>query len=299
MLVKLDLWYNYLIQGPMSLRVKTLDRISAKTKSFEGTSMLRQHQALARLFALMFSLTLFSACVEKDFNPDDPAEAFAAAKKPYDDRLYDIALQRLGSFKARFPYSAHAALAELYIANSHFALRQYQEAAMSYQQFIRLYPRHEQVDFAMYRVGESYWSDAPKAIDREQDYTVLAVQEWKRLIERFPDSPHSENAREYIKKGERRIAESVNFIVNFYCRRQIWHSCAYKAIQLIEQYPDFTDLRSNALAKAASSFERMAKQKAKDPESDANIFFRTMSSEELAERGRHFRELSKKMKKES
>ncbi|MFW7378017.1 MAG: outer membrane protein assembly factor BamD [Oligoflexus sp.] len=261
--------------------------------------MRQKHQAIKCLFFFVFSFALFISCVEKDFNPDDPAEAFAAARQPYDDKLYDIAIQRLGGFKSRFPYSKHAPLAELYMANSHFELRQYQEAAMSYEQFVRLYPRHEEVPFAMYRIGESYWIEAPEAIDREQDFTLQAIDEWQKLVRRFPESKYASDAKEFIKKGERRIAESFNFVVNFYCRQELWHACAYKAIQLIDKYPDFADLRLNALNKAAISFEHMAKLKAKDPESDKNIFFRTMTAEELAERGNNFRELAKKLKKSS
>lgn len=268
-------------------------------KSFEGTIMRQTSQVVVSLLVLLLSLNLFSGCVEKDFDPDDPAEAFAEARKPYDNGQYDIALQKLGSFKSRFPYSSHAPLAELYIANSHFELRQYQEAAMSYQQFVRLYPRHEQTDFAMFRIGESYWIEAPTAIDREQDYTVQAIDEWKKLVRRFPDSQYSKQAQELIQKGERRIAESFNFIVDFYHRRKLWHACAYKAIQLIDKYPQFPDLRINALTKAAESFERMSKLKAEDPESDSNIFFRTMSAQELADRGKNYRELANKLKKSS
>ncbi len=123
---------------------------------------------------------LLTACTEKEFDPNDPAKSYGIAKEPYDDENYEIALTKLGEFKSRFPYSKYATEAELLIANSHYELSQYTEAALAYAQFVKLHPRHPQVDYAMFRIGESYWQDSPEEVDREQEYTLKAIEEWQR-----------------------------------------------------------------------------------------------------------------------
>src|SRR6476469_5787081 len=104
---------------------------------------------------LIISALLSTACVEKDVDPNDPAAAFAKARESYDDEMYEISIQRLGEFKSRFPYSKHAPEAELMVANAHYQLGHFSEAASAYEQFAKLHPRHEQADYAQFRVGES------------------------------------------------------------------------------------------------------------------------------------------------
>ncbi len=238
--------------------------------------------------ALIISVILVS-CNEKSFNPEDPADVFAAAVKPYNDGLYDIALQKLGQFKSRFPYSAYSAKADLYTANAHFELANYQEAAVAYSQFIKLHPRHENIDFARFRIGQSYWVEAPEEVDREQDFTARAIQEWQNLLTLHPRSKYAKEAKEKIYLGQKRIAKSNEFIMNFYCKQEKYHACAFKAISILDNYKEFPKVRQAALKKAALAFDKLAEQKAKDPDDDSNIYFKSMTSKGLKQKAEIFR----------
>ena len=105
------------------------------------------------LFLVILGVCL--SCVTDAPDPDEPEEAFKIAREYYDDENYEQAVQKLGEFKSKFPYSKYATLAELYIANSQFELGNYDAAAVEYLQFIKLHPSHPEVPFAMYRAGES------------------------------------------------------------------------------------------------------------------------------------------------
>lgn len=234
------------------------------------------------LFAVL-SL-LFVGCAEKEFDPNNPEKSYGIAKEPYDDETYEIALTRLGEFKARFPYSKFAVEAELLIANSHYELGHYTEAALAYEQFVKLHPKHPKVDFAYFRVGESYWQDAPEEIDREQEYTLKAVREWEKLIARLPDSTYAKQAKELVAQGKRRVAENIAFIYKFYCKQDLYPACAYRALQLADEYGEFSDLRVDALNAAIGALYEVAEMKKKDPESDKNLYFKTMTVEEIRKR---------------
>lgn len=234
---------------------------------------------------------LFFACAEKEFDPNDAEKSFGIAKEPYDDGTYEIAVQKLGEFKSRFPYSKYAVEAELLLANAQYELGHYTEAAVAYEQFVKLHPKHPKTDYALFRVGESYWEDAPEEIDREQEYTTKAIKEWEKLVERMPDSPYAKKAKDLIQQGKRRIAESIAFIFQFYCRQDINHACAYRAIQLADEFPEFPELRIDALEHAIGALEQVAKAKAKDPASDKNLYFKTMSSTEIQARADGFKKL--------
>lgn len=249
---------------------------------------MRTYRTLLLVFGIVAT---FCGCVEKEFDPNDPEKSFAIAKEPYEDESYEIALTKLGEFKSRFPYSKYAVEAELMIANSHYELGQFTEAALAYEQFIKLHPKHPKVDYAMFRIGESFWQDSPEEIDREQEYTLKAIQEWQKLLARFPESEYSAKAKELIKRGQRRVAESIAFTFRFYCKQEIYHACAYRAIQLADEYGEFSDLRIEALEAAIFALGKVADGKAKDPESDKNLYFKTMSADEIRARADNFKRL--------
>lgn len=228
-----------------------------------------------------FFLIIAVACTEERFDPNDPQKSFLLAREPYDDKSYEIALQKLGEFKTRFPYSQYATEAELLMANSHFELGQYIEAAAAYESFVKLHPKHPEVDYAQFRIGESHWQEAPEEIDREQDYTKLAVSSWQKLLKEKPKSKYAGEAAEKLKQGQQRLAESDEFISKFYCKLEIYHACASRSLKLAEDFKQFPKIRKDALNRAAKAFEKMAEIKEQDPESDKNIYFKTMTAQEI------------------
>jgi outer membrane protein assembly factor BamD len=241
---------------------------------------------------IITSLIFLGGC-EDDELSKDPGTAYATAKKPYDDGDYDIAITKLGEFKARFPYSQYAVEAELLIANSQFELENYEDAAVSYSQFAKLHPKHPQLDFALYRVGESYWMLSPEEIDREQEFTHKAVEEFQVLINRLPNSSYSKKAGKLVKEGQQRIADSFEFVAKFYCKQELYHACAFRSINLAREYPQFRKMRKDALVRAANALDRVAEQKKADPKSDKNIYFNSLNAEQIVSLARKLRSEAK------
>jgi outer membrane protein assembly factor BamD len=235
-------------------------------------------------------------CSEKEFDPADPAGSFAIAREPYDEENWDIALTRLGEFKSRFPYSKHAALAELFIADCHYELENYEEATVAYSSFVKLHPTHEKVDYAMYRVGESYWVQAPEEVDREQDFTHKAIEEWRHLTEKFPNSSYSKTAEEKIKEGHTRIARSYEFIADFYCKLEIYHACAYRFEALADKFPEYKDLQKKAYEQASEALIKLSETRKEDPKSDKNLYFKNLSAPELVAKAKELKAKAEKIR---
>ncbi len=268
--------------------------LNVRNQDFQGvTHMPRFVRGIVVLcISALMALTL-GACVEKDFDPNDPKKSFGIAKEPFDDGHYDEAIKRLGEFKSRFPYSQFASEAELLIADSHFQLEHFQESAAAYDTFVKLHPKHPKADYATYRVAESYWEDSPTAVSREQEYTEKAVTQWEEVVQKYPTTPLAQRAKDMITQGRRRMAESVRFVARFYCQREIWHACAYRYTQLLEKYPEQKDVANEALERAAFALERVADAKDKDPGSDKNLYHRSMTSQQIREKAANLRRLMK------
>lgn len=233
------------------------------------------------LFLLIFSFVI-GGCFAKSFDLANPDASFAAARESFDGQDYELAIARLGSFKSRFPYSKLAAEAELLIADSLYALSRYPEALLAYQRFVRLRPRHPRRAYAMFQVGQSHWIEAPTEVDREQNYTYQALAAWRELLTAYPASAEAEQAQKLIEEGERRIAGSFIFIADFYCAQGIYHSCAWRHIELAKQWARFADLAAASRRKAADALEKLLAQKKATPSDNSNVLFKNYSQAELA-----------------
>ena len=128
-------------------------------------------------------------------------------------------------------------------------------------------------------------------MDREQEYTQKAIREWQKLIERLPDSPYAKQARDLVAKGKRRVAESILFVARFYCKQEIYHACAFVSIQLADEFGEYDDLRIEALRYGIKALDYVAEAKAKDPSSDKNLYFKTMTATQIKDRADNFRRL--------
>lgn len=240
-------------------------------------------------------LLLLTACQEKDFDVNDVAGSFQTAKQPYDDKNYEFALKRLGEFKSRFPYSKYAIEAEFFIANCHYELGHYPEATVAYKHFIKLHPKHPSGDFAQFRIGMSYWKDAPEAIDREQDLTAKAIAEWKILEERYKQSKFAAEAKALSAKGEKRIVESEEFIAKFLCKQKKYHACAYRNLQIITNTPThYKEKIKGAMLLAALAIDQMLDGKALD-DNDSNLFFKNGNLVELRQKAAKLRQDAQKL----
>jgi outer membrane protein assembly factor BamD len=252
-------------------------------------------QNLKSLIFILIVHMLTGGCTENKGDPNDPQAAYLSAKEAYDDENFEIAVSKLKEFRARFPYSNLATKAELEIADSHFRLEQYPEASAVYAEFIKLHPKHTEVDFAKFRIGLCNWNLAPENIDRDQEYTEKALVDFRELIKDFPQSKYTPEAKRNLEKGERRIAEALNFTGSFYCKQEIWHACAQSSMELIENWAKFKDLVKVASKRVAVSFENLADLKDKEPESDKNLFFKSMSSAEMRKKSALFAASSEQM----
>lgn len=239
---------------------------------------------------LLVFVSALPACVDEDYDKNDASASFLQAREEYDDQNYTMAIQSLGEFKARFPYSKLATVAELMIADSHFQLEQYEEAAIAYKQFAKLHPKHEKVEFVLYRVGLCWWYGAKEDIDRDQGYTRRAVQEWSELVDRAPNNEYALKARKLIAEGNRRIAENLQFVARFYCKQEKWGACVYRHLMVANEFPQFKDMKKEALREASRGMFVLAKQKAADPDSDKNTYFNLMSAAELEKKAQDLRQ---------
>ena len=230
----------------------------------------------------LLTTMLIVGCFAKGADPNDAQQSFVVAKQAFDDGDHELAIAKLGAFRARFPYNKQATEAELLIADATYELGHYPEALVAYQRFARLHPRHPRRAYALFRVGQSHWVQAPTEIDREQNYTSKALVAWQKLIAAYPTTAEANKARQLLDEGERRVAGSFAFIADFYCAQKVYHACAYRHIKLAQTYARFRDIAKGSYHKAAEALEQVLQIKRKQPQANSNLYLRSYSSQQLA-----------------
>lgn len=151
-------------------------------------------------------------------------------------KKYGKALEAFQKIKERYPYSKYAVLAELKIGDAHFYKKNYEEAALAYEEFVRLHPRNEVVPYVLYQLGMSQYLISP-SMDRDQDQTHKAMETFHRLMELYPGTEYAAKAKVQILECEKRIAAHEFRIGRMYYRMGKYRAAQQRLTRLQEEYP--------------------------------------------------------------
>lgn len=128
--------------------------------------------------------------------------------------------------------------AQLAIADLQFRKGDYEQARFSYEEFATLHPRHEDLDYVTWRIGQSIWKRAPKVAGRDQTATRSAVNAWTGFEQRFPDSEYKDDVQRLLGRGRERLASKELFVAKFYARKEAWGAVRGRTEYLLRRFPD-------------------------------------------------------------
>lgn len=207
--------------------------------------------ALAALaLAVSLALGAVAACGGK--SGSGAVEYSVSAQKNYDKGLKELerkdwvaASKYFGFIKSRFPYSKYAVLAELRLADAEFGAEQYTEAIDSYRLFIKFHPTHEMVanGYASFKIGEAYYKQLPgdfwmfpPSFEKDQSATEDAANELKSFLDKYPESPYRDKAKEIVVKVGKRLADHEWYVARYYWDRGKPMGTVLRLRRLLERY---------------------------------------------------------------
>lgn len=175
-----------------------------------------------------------------------------SAQKNYEKGLKELenkewltAAKYFGFIKTRFPYSKYAVLAELRLADAEFGAESYIEAIDAYRLFIKFHPTHEMVanGYAQFKIGEGYarqlsgdfWLFPPGA-EKDQSSTEDAGNELKSFLDKYPDSPYRDKAKEILVRVGKRLADHEWYVARYYWDRGKPMGTVIRLRRLLERY---------------------------------------------------------------
>ncbi len=206
---------------------------------------------------LLILLAFFAVrCVSYDQHDTSQASgAFALAQQLEEDERFEEALVQYRDVKNRFPYSRYAVSSELQIAEIQFKKESFAEAQGAYQLFKELHPKHPQIDYVTYRIGESIFMQLPSTVDRDLSVAPLAIKEFNVLLRDFPQSKHATKAREKRNETLKKLAEKELYIADFYFRTDEWQHAIVRYEKYLKEFPTH-DKQAHALLRAGLAAEK-------------------------------------------
>ncbi len=214
-------------------------------------------KVFSRAVVYCLVVTQLWACSGRKVNENDPADLFQEAESEIKSDRYIIAIEKLRVIKNKFPYSSFSSKAQLRIADVYFLQDSFLEAAVAYETFRDLHPKHESSAYAFYRTAESYLLDAPSNPARDLTSLSLALQNFERFLKTYPSDERTAQARTKIQEIRVRLASKELLIANFYERTNVPSSAIRRYRKVTELYPE--------TPQAAEAHDRLAQLEVKTP----------------------------------
>ena len=190
-----------------------------------------------------------------------PQTAYNDAMRLLEKKKYTEAAEAFRKFKEDYPLSTYTPLAEIRTADALYFEDNYAEAIVLYEEFKKLHPVHPEVPHAFYYVGMCYFKQM-LTIDRDQTVTEKALEQFRYLIENFPQSKYTPDAKAKMEVCLRRLADHEYYIGYFYYRMGNYRGALGRFEGILAKYPD-SGLERKVKSLIETCQEKIAKEEKK------------------------------------
>lgn len=209
------------------------------------------------LIAIILALLFIFSCTSQ--RPEGTTEAevlFKEAQKLIKDGRYLLATEKLNTIRSQYPYSYYATHAELMNADILFEQENYVEAASAYIVFRDFHPKHEKLDYVIWRIAESFYLQLPETFDRDLAPGFEAIKYFDELLRTFPTSEYSKDARERQDSIKDMLNKKEKYIADFYYKTDDFESALYRYKQILNTI-SLADYQEHAAVRALSSASKL------------------------------------------
>jgi outer membrane protein assembly factor BamD len=209
-------------------------------------------RASARLTALLLVLAL-AACAS---NPEAEKDAltkiketekqlYEAAQNQLGSQQWDLAIENLQALEDNFPFGTYAEQAQLELIYAYFRNHDFPATMAAADRFIRLHPRHRNVDYAYYMKGLASFSDGdglfgrflPTDMSQRDPGTAReSFAYFNQLLTLFPDSQYAPDAEKRMIHLRNLLARYEIHVANYYFKRDAYLAAVNRGRYVVENF---------------------------------------------------------------
>ncbi|RTZ93802.1 MAG: hypothetical protein DSY91_01385, partial [Deltaproteobacteria bacterium] len=161
---------------------------------------------------------------------------FTRTVEMYNAGQYKDAIQALLFLRENYPQKEkYQSRITLYLADSHYKLKEYPEAIANYQEFIKLYPTSPDVSYAYFQIGMSYYKQR-RTYDRDATFVRKAIKSFKKVLTVAPPGVMINESIRMIAFCQRELAMHELFIADFYLRTHHYKSAILRYEDILRRF---------------------------------------------------------------
>jgi outer membrane protein assembly factor BamD len=199
------------------------------------------------------TVVLLSACSTTDEDKiaqvklQGPEASYQEAKQAIVNGNFKGAAEMLSALDSRYPFGALSLQIQLDLIYAYYKSGDSEQALATIDRFIRLNPNHKDVDYAYFMRGLTNMESESNLFhdllnidrsDRDPSRSKEAFNDFRRLIDKFPDSKYAKDAKQRMVFIKERLAKYEIAIARFYMRREAYVAAANRGQYVLEYYPD-------------------------------------------------------------
>ena len=217
--------------------------------------------------AAVVALSLLAGCssTPKDDDRASVEKLYASAKEDLASGSYDLAVKQLERVEGRAAGTLLAQQAMLDLAYAKWRLNERVEAITTLDRFIKLHPSSPALDYALYFKGVVNFNETMGFLsgisrqdlsERDQQAARDSNQAFEQLVQTFPDSKYSDDARARMGYITNALAEYELHVARYYYRRAAYVAAANRAQLAVREYPQSPAVEE-ALYIMAASYDKL------------------------------------------
>lgn len=212
--------------------------------------MLKQIRIIPGVLLALLLASVLAGCGAFGEKPDvtrnwSVQRMYSEAKAALDSGDYETAIDYYEKLESRFPFGQFAEQAQVDVAYAYWKYEEYASAIAASDRFIKLHPRHPNVDYAYYLKGMVNFEQGKSFMDRivltdrsQRDPGAVrdAFNDFSALVERFPQSKYAEDSRQRMLYLKNLLAQHEVHVADYYMRRGAYVAASNRARYVVENY---------------------------------------------------------------
>jgi outer membrane protein assembly factor BamD len=232
-----------------------------------------QHPARPTLMAALLVGALVACSSTPKYDDKDSAEKlYADARDDMSAGSYDRAIKTLEKVEGRAAGTLLSQQAQLELAYAYWKTGERAQAQSTLDRFIKLHPSSPALDYAMYLKGLVHFNDNLGILsaisrqdisERDQQASRDAYQSFRQLVDQFPNSKYSADARVRMDYIVNALAQYELHVARYYYRRGAYVAAANRAQQTLREYQQTPSIEE-ALYILAQSYDKLGLTQLRD-----------------------------------
>jgi outer membrane protein assembly factor BamD len=207
---------------------------------------MRSSLLLALAVLLLAGCGIFSGKEDDETIGWSAQRLYGEAKDAMASKEWTKAIKYFEKLEARYPYGRFAQQAQLEVAYCHFKDSERASAIAAADRFIKLYPNHQNIDYAYYLKGLINFNDlsgfmtfltTPDMTDRDPKSTREAFEAFKEVVTRYPESKYAPDSAARMRYLVNALASHEVHVARYYMKRTAYVAAANRAQYAIQHYP--------------------------------------------------------------